>query len=274
MGAMQQALLGDDPTTGENAKTTAWASAVVTAGGSVSAGRRTLINNLFNSLDSNSLTSKLDRLWLFAGENTQSATIDLINLQVITLVATPTFTTDRGYGPLNGTTQYLNTEVTPSAGGLQYVLNSASMGFYMRNDKPASATVEMGAQDVGTGNTSGISVAWSDNVNYFSVNDANGDGGRAAPADTSGIYILSRTGAGSTLGIQYRNGSSVGNNGMSSTTLPDSDILIGAQFDTGGVVDFFSTGQFACAFIGSGLDATQASNMNTVLQTYMTAVGA
>jgi hypothetical protein len=61
---------------------------------------------------------------------------------------------------------------------------------------------------------------------------------------------------------------------MSSTTLPDSDILIGAQFDTGGVVDFFSTGQFACAFIGSGLDATQASNMNTVLQTYMTAVGA
>jgi hypothetical protein len=71
-----------------------WAAAVVAAGGSVSgtltSGRKKLINDLIMGLMADGVWSKLDRLWLFAAENSQSALIDIKGAVSATAVNTPT----------------------------------------------------------------------------------------------------------------------------------------------------------------------------------------
>jgi hypothetical protein len=250
---------------------TAWKNAVVTAGGSVSAGRLTLVSNLIVSLKSAGVWTKLDRLWLFAGENTQSATIDLAALQTAVPTNSPTFTVDRGY-TTNGSSSYVDTNFNPSSGTPNYALNSAHMTFWNRLNKAATATVEMGDATVATGHVTSVSVKWSDGNTYFAVNDSNGDGGRAAPANVVGFWAASRVD--SATGTVYQNGSSLGDNGQASVAIPIYTFLVGASRSAGSTPSNFSTCQYASASLGAGLDSTEVSAYYSALSTYMTAVGA
>src|SRR5262245_27860031 len=84
------------PASSLDASTTAWVSAVVAAGGTVSAARQTIVDTLIRSLKAHSLFSVHDRIWLLASENTQSALIDIVNLSSATNSGA-TFTADQGY---------------------------------------------------------------------------------------------------------------------------------------------------------------------------------
>jgi hypothetical protein len=50
-----------------------WIAAVVTAGGTVSTPRGIVVNTFILGLMTDGIWSKLDRLWLLAAENSQSA---------------------------------------------------------------------------------------------------------------------------------------------------------------------------------------------------------
>ena len=82
---------------GDEAETTAWVAEVVSNGGTVSAGRQTIVNDLIAGLKADGVWIKLDRLWLFAAEDQPSALTDLVGLTLATAVNSPTFTADEGY---------------------------------------------------------------------------------------------------------------------------------------------------------------------------------
>ena len=249
----------------ENAKTAAYVNAVVAAGGSVSAGRRTLYDNLYNTLDGYGLTPF--RLWLRAAENTQSALIDLYGLATATAVNSPTFTVDRGYAG-NGTSSYLN-EGTDNAG----TQNSSSFGVYLRTDIGGQDGTDIGSSSATVPYTSNLVTEWSDTSMYAAVNDGNTDGGRAAPASTAGIWVLSRTASGSF--VAYQGGAAFATISVTSSGVPNRNFCTGASLDSSGTATLFTSRQYGMSVLGgSGWTATQAANFTTAIQTYLTAVGA
>lgn len=266
MSAIQQMLLAE-AASGLNPKVAPWVSSVVAAGGTVSGGRQTLISNLFNSLDSTSITPKLWRLSLHAGENTQSATIDIVNLAVATPTAGPTFTIDRGY--TCSTTAYIDLG-TPGAS--PYTLNAGCFGFAMRTNKAASGSVEMGSSNATNSFTSNVSVKWTDGNAYFALNDPNSDTGRVGPANTTGIYVNSRTT--STLSTLYKAGASIGTETFATTAVPNRNFVLGGSYDNVGAFSAGSPSEFSMSMIGGGFTATDVANFTTAIQTYLTAVGA
>jgi hypothetical protein len=249
----------------ENAKTTAWVNAVVAAGGSVSAGRRTIINSLFDSLDGSSLAPA--RLWLHAAENSQSALIDLFALASATAVNSPTFTANQGYQG-NGTSSYLN--LGSSNAGTQ---NSSAFGVYLRTNKAGRDEVDISASSGSVSHTSNLVSEWSDGNLYGAVNDNNGDGGRTAPVAMNGIYVLSRTASGSF--VVYKGGASFATVTQTSSGVASTNYCTGASINQFGTAVLFSSAQYGMSvLVGSGWDATQVANFTTHIQTYLTAVGA
>ena len=252
-------------TVGENARTAPWVAAVVTAGGTVSAGRRTLVNDLYNRLDAAGLTPA--RLWLHAAENAPSALVDLYGLASATAVNSPTFTANQGYAG-NGTSSYLN--LGTSSAGTQ---NSSAFGVYMRTDIGGLGVVDIGSSSNTVPYTSTLNIEWSDGTMYAAINDANADGGRSPPATNSGIWMVSRTV--STEFVIYHAGSSFGTGTPDSSGVPNLNYTTGASFDSGGVATLFSTRQYGMSVLaGTGWTGTQVANFTTHIQTYLTAVGA
>src|SRR5262245_4406995 len=115
---------------GLDAATTAWVNAVVTNGGTVSAGRQTTVNTLITTLKSAGIWTKLDRLWLWAAENQPSALTDLVGLSLATAVNSPCFTADRGYTG-NGSTSYIDTLFDPTT-GTAFNQNSCHFSVWVR----------------------------------------------------------------------------------------------------------------------------------------------
>src|SRR5215204_6883067 len=128
----------------EEAETTAWAAAVVTAGGTVSAPRKTLINTMIAGLKTDGVWALLDRLWVLAAENSQSALIDLKGLDtgvpsVGSGAVMPVFVADRGY--TFNAQNHIDTTWVPSTDGVNFTQDSACMFIYDRTSGANAAFV-------------------------------------------------------------------------------------------------------------------------------------
>lgn len=252
--------------------TTSWVNAVVAAGGAVSGGRQTVVNALVLALKGHSLWAKCDRLWLLAGENNVPYTqIDLRNLQSWTSSGTLTRTADQGYAG-NGTTGYLDTNLAPS-GGTNYTQNACSLGVYNRTSRTTNAnTFLIGCAGGGFNDYSYIRPRNGGNAD-FGLNDnlfnsaanANAQGMWTATRVSSSAVSLYRTDGGGT--------ATVATSGASNTTnRAVTNFYIGADDDAGTTIGF-STDQIALVWIGGSLDATEAGNLTTDLNNYMTSLG-
>jgi hypothetical protein len=251
-----------------DAAVTYWTSAVVANGGTVSGGRSTLLYQLIDGLLSDNLWTKIDRLLLHAAENTQSALIDLVTRSVATAVNSPTFTVDRGY-TFNGSTNYLDSNFNPSTAGGAYSLDSASISSYMRTVPTGSTSGTAIGTYVG-----GVSIGYIYNYavggwTYVSINDAFGLQDNVVP--TPSFVTLTRTA--SNLRVEYKNGVSIFSDAQASTSLPTNNYWIGALNNAGSFSNGF-VGQIAATVIGGGLTATDAANLSSRINTYMTAIGA
>jgi hypothetical protein len=146
--------------------TTAWIAAVVAAGGSVSSGRQTIVDDLIAGLKADGVWSKLDRLWLTATENTQSALIDLVATSTATPVNSPTFAANLGYTGSNASNKYIDSNLANNSGTGNYSLNEACL-FGWSN----TAGMDVGGL-VGTGATyvtSGIFPEYTDTNSYSGI---------------------------------------------------------------------------------------------------------
>jgi hypothetical protein len=246
-----------------DAATIAWISAVVAAGGSVSAPRQTIVNNLIVGLKADGIFTKLDRLWLHAAENSQSALTDLIADQAATPSGSPTFTADQGY-TFDGAATFIDTNFNPSTAGGNFVQDSAHMSTW-----PTAVTAATWAQFGNFVVTQGIELPWATDRWFMYIND----GSQVNTGVLTGVghICLTRTAAGAR--ALYANGGAAAySDAAGSTGVASANLYIGAINNAGALIHV-NTGQIALTSIGGGLNATENGNFYNRLRTYMTAVG-
>lgn len=247
---------------GLDAATTAWINAVVADGGAVSANQQTRVDALIVGLKADSLFTLGDRLWLYAGESdTHQAKIDLINLQSHTLISTPTLAAGGYTG--NGSSTAINTNFNPST-ATQFVQNSASFLLYDRTSR--------GSNNEGSGGGDGSQYVMlypqTGGTLLSDLNDISFPS--TANADARGSWIGSRTGSANF--IVYKNGSSLATLTATSAGRPNASLYVGAINGSGTPQDW-SADQIAAVWFGAGLNGTQAANLASRINTYMTAWG-
>ena len=259
-----------------NAETTTWVNAVVGDGGSVSAGRQTSVDTLITSLKSGGVWTSLDRLFLFAAENSQSALRDICAAAAATVAGGPTFTADRGYtGTDNSSTVYIDSGFNPSTGTPNYTQNSAHISVWSNtNATSAAGGVSIGAQVSGaSGQDTEIFPKFSDGKAYYRINDTSlGVSGGVANADSTGYYVANRSGAATQQG--YRNAVDQGIVAVSSAAIPNGNfIILGWIVYPAGTHKTGDAHQNCGVTIGGSLTSGQVTSLYNALRTYMTAVG-
>ena len=249
---------------GYDADAAAYFAAVTTP---FSTARKAIINTLVTTLKADGNWAGLDRLWLMANEASDQGLISLVNpaSTAMTLVNAPTFTVDQGFTG-DGATSYINSNYNPNTQGVNYTLNSASVGAYARINQDA-ATVLLGVQR--TTATAGYIYLRPRTTNTF-ASYINGVG-VASPANTSSQGLMSMIRTASNLSNFYRNGVSLGTNAQVSSVIPNYNMYILANNLNNSSTNGYSTNQVSCVFIGSGA-INQLSIYNRI-QNYMTSLG-
>jgi hypothetical protein len=265
-----------DPANFES-ETTAWESAVVGDGGTVSAGRKSLVNALIVSLKADGVWTKIDRLWLYAAENSQSALRDIRGANASTANGSPAFAADDGYtgedvGAAPGVTKYIDTGFNPSSGTPNFGKNAGHASAWIHSDfTTVNGGVAAGLIDAsfaqlnvqmtprtGAGNTE------------LRINEVTSTG--TAVASAAGHVLGNRST--STAQEWYKNGAGITSPGAIAAhdllnanvyTLCWHQVLVGPSYGFGGQVSAFS--------IGGSLTSGEVSDFYDHLRTYMTAVG-
>lgn len=223
---------------------------------------------LICGLVTDSVWTKLDALYIFATADTTTAALSLVNATYnLTITGSFTFAADTGWTGDGGTT-YMNTNFNPSTAGGQYARNSASVGAYVRTSRSSSAAYgELGLND-NVVSLIRMLPLFSGDLYYCALN---GFQTTIANTNAQGSWIQSRTS--SSLVTLYKNGSSFGTASDTSTALINGNIYVFAENILGVGPQLYSEDQLSATFIGSSLSSTDASNISSRINTYMTAYG-
>lgn len=221
--------------------------------------RQTLINSTVVSLKGANLWTKFALLYVTAAAAQQPATINWVSPSTATLTAvnSPTFTTDRGFTG-DGTTSYLDSGMAQNALS-PYAQDAAHLGTW--------------ALTAGTINKRAIGLNGS-TINQIINNAAAGsstnvNGGSfviIVDAINTGYIVATRRSSAAI--FAYRNGG---------TETTGAAISVALVANTASVLrgnSIFSDAQIALAHWGDQLSATDVSNLYTIMQTYLHAVGA
>lgn len=217
--------------------------------------------------------SSLDALYIFATNTTTTAGLNLVSTSyTLTVHGTLTFTADSGWLG-DGSTGFLDTGMAATAAGLNFTQNSATVGLYDLASGGQTSPIQMG-EDAAT----------NFDVNFGVMQTAAGGRDEAtltstgqqttADANTNGSYLLTRTGSAST--TLYRNGSSFATLTSTSGSLSNCNIYIFADNGSScpaGSAGGFASDKLSAAFIGGGLNSTQAGKVQSRINAYMTALG-
>jgi hypothetical protein len=231
--------------------------------------RRTLINSTVLSLKAGGVWSLLDTIWFMAAHDEQAGRLNWKNPAAFTLTAVGAvaFEVDKGWARLSGVS-YMETSWSASLNGANYKQNDASFGVYSRTNT-AEAARDMGA--VGDIWCS-ISARWSDNMTSTRNNNTGSDGPlRTSRVSSLGMFVARRPAANSQQ--EYVNGLFLGSNTQASGGLPVQSFLICAAKGRESINEY-STRQYALAFTGAAMSDAQHAQFYTIVQDYMTAVGA
>lgn len=227
--------------------------------------------NLINGLVADSLWTKLDALYIFATKDTTTANLNLKSTSFgLTQTGSITFAADQGYTG-DASTGHFDTGFTPSTAGGNYTQNAASFGTYILTSRTTGQNyAEMGTQNNPAGTAAADLYPWFTDNNLYGEINANG-AGVAAPANVQGMYVVSRT-ASNALAV-YRNGSSFTTASTASVANPNQTFYIMATHGGPGTVVSRSGDKLSAAFIGGAMNSTEAGNLSTRINAYMTALG-
>lgn len=208
----------------------------------------------------------LDGFWVFPTNTTTTANLNLKSASfTLTSPAFPSFTAGQGYTG-NGSTQYLDTGINPSGGGLNYTQNAATIAACtFTNRTTGNTSVSIGAIAgtfayiqpfvVGTG------------VNY----NVNGSTFPTFSVTTAqGSMIVSRTS--SSAYTLYINGASSATATDTSTAVPSGNIYILAA-NNSGTPGNFNADQVGWAAVGA-LTGAQSIALHNRVHAFLVAVGA
>jgi hypothetical protein len=165
----------------------------------------------------------------------------------------------------------LNTNYNPFAQGENYLLNSASLGAYVRTTTIGAYAI-LGVADAG--NESAINPRGNyDTVGrfYCRVNQATYTR-KVATGDTKGMLIASRVGANAVDG--YINGTDLNclGNTEVSTSIPNCNIHLLA-LNSAATTSQHSPDQLSIAFMGKGFSGAEITAITNACEAYMDALG-
>lgn len=233
-----------------------------------STARKTVYNTLFRSLragaaSGSDIIPKLDYLKLEATDNQADALLNLVSASFpSTLVNAPTFTADLGFDT-NGTTNYVDSGLTPSTGGGQYTQNSCSIGYFSRRSAQHASTA-YGWND----STRRMTISPRTTGDQFAggVQSISGSTTQVASTDGSGFFAINRSGA--TALQLYKNGASVGSAATASAALVTASLKLG-----NGAAATFVVAQGSASYAGGSLTANEHLDLYNAVRAYLTAVG-
>jgi len=229
--------------------------------------RMALINTMIVSLKGAGLWSTSDAIWVMAAADSQAMTLNWVqNLYNLTPVNSPTFVVDRGVSG-DGSTSYLNTGLSPGAGGLQYSTNSCHMSCYVRTSRAANSVYDMGFYD-GSSATAIVPFDASNNFSRF-CDDISGLT-QPSPGST-GLFSVDRDNSANFRG--YIRGASETVSVSSSIAPVGTAPVYICGINLGGTPTL-STDQIAFGRVGSQASAAQEAQLYSIVQAYMTGVGA
>lgn len=275
MSGILSVLAGNNAAAGGgsyDAATTAWINAVVADGGSVGTPQKGYIDTLILGLKTDGLFTILDRLWLYASESTHQAKIDIISLASGTPggATPPTFVANSGYH--NTGTGWIDTGFNPAGGGTNYLQDSASLGGYVLTNRTTIA----GMAVIGAFNSGHIVQLYA--LSAFSTASMSLNQASTSTLDTNqnsawGFIVGTRTGASANALYQYQSGGNTSGTGSTVSSTPPSENFYALGRNNTGTGDSTSTDTHAAIFIGGGLTSTQAGNLSTRVNAYMTSWG-
>ncbi len=209
----------------------------------------------------------LDIFYVTAAQSAADSLINWINpgthdLTVVNLIA-GLFTVYRGWTG-NGVNGYLDTHYNPNTDAINYALNNASFGVYVRTNINEDG-IDIGVQVVGH---SRFYTRYLNN-HYAVVNSVGTPPG--ANLDSRGFNIANRTLVNQW--YSYRNKIIIINDNSVSTAIPTNVFYILAN-NNNGVANLWSTKQIAAAFAGGGMTQVNVNNFTDRLETFMDSIGA
>lgn len=240
------------------------AAAFISAASISDSTQQTAIYFLVGALKDTGLWTKMTACYPFVGGNATAHSKDLKAAYNITWTATPTQNSNGV--TFNGTTQYGDTGITPSAA---LSLNSAHISFYRRTFSAASS-YDIGCLD---GTTGCFILCRSSGLFRVALNNPQGtpDAVTLSPADLYGMFIGTRTSASVQSGYVKNRIRLPGT--ISSTSLVSTRSLYIGALNSSGTAASFSDGNYSFASVGSGLSATDAQNLSMIVQSYQTILG-
>lgn len=226
---------------------------------------------LINGLVSDGTFSLLKALYIFATNTTTTANLNLISTSFgITTTAAPTFAADVGYTG-NGTSQFLNTNLAPSAA---FVQNTASFGVYVTGGRTTQTNIVAIGSAVSGSTNAYIKPLVTSSAHASIELNGNSFPGVTTPGNTAnGFMSVVRT---VSTGVSvYKNASStaVGSPADTSTAVSTNAFYIFAV-NTAGTASLFSTDTISSAYIGNtSITGAQHLLLSNRINAYMTALG-
>jgi Ni/Co efflux regulator RcnB len=233
-------------------------------------GRADLINNTIVALKGAGLWSKIDVMWFPASETAQAGRLNWKLPGTYSLVEgfNPTHTVDRGYAG-DGTEDYLDTQWNPSTNGVQFTLNSATLGIYV------NAGTDTATDNTIMGTWDGTNGLW---VGVRRTGDTIGGRMNSAVGGVGGGVITTRYGLTAQSRVDsnnqnaYRNGALISSNTAASSAVANLRLYLLARRDTGQAWAFVDN-RVAFAFAGGSLTDAQHAALYNIVQSHLRAIG-
>lgn len=233
--------------------------------------RKSAIDNFFTGIKGDeglsNISDAFDCIWFSAAHDQQASRLNWVkNAHNLTEVNVPSWTVDRGYTELNGTS-YLDTNYNPNTQGINYTLNNCSFGTYLRVGTIEATSIGMGIMTAGFSGSQ-IFQRYTGNIFYSRVNS--GDLASATSTSSAGSFSAARTI--STQHTEYKNGVLVNTAASNSTSVLSLNFYLLATNLDGSASNFSSNNEIAFAYTANG--TINKLNLYNRVQTYLIALGA
>ena len=232
-------------------ETTAW---IAELSGTLSDDQIKAMDSLVIKLKADTLWSKADRIFPFAFFTASDALIDMkASGDNATAVNAPTFTAKEGYKG-NGSSSYINTHFTPATDGVNWTLNSASMGVYVNEVSTGGNTYHCGSFSNGSDFTAiSTSPTASDGINagYLAINKA----------DVVGLRLNNRYS--STNLRSYISGDIVNSASNANTLSPLAIYVFGLNWNDN--FSFQSNSEISFVYLGGVLSSAQPAKLQAII---------
>lgn len=230
--------------------------------------RQLLIDDLVTGLKADGLWSKLLALWVPAAHDAQAARLNWKDPAGVSLspINAPVFTADQGYKG-DGSSAYIDTGVKPSDYPA-YTTGSASIGVVLGAGSGSSFLGQLaGVNDRQTGAETALGLYFSGGKYRAYLNSQQTTASSVASAAPGAFVMATKTNTTSSTPI-YVNGSLDSTGSVSVVRVPQRNLfLLALHFD--GTPNSPTAAQISLAFIGTGLTATDAANLNTRVSAYI-----